>query len=193
MVDKENQEPTTEEQKTEKEEKTTENVESTQETVENSEENKKEDASEVKQLKNELAEKDDQIVRLSAEIQNMRRRFQNERQDLAKYRSQSLANDILPVLDNLERALAIEVEGDASENLKKGVEMVQSSLIQALASEGIEEVNPLGEIFDPNFHQSVSSVPKSDDQEDEEIVEVYQKGYMIKDRVLRPAMVIIAQ
>lgn len=149
--------------------------------------------SELEAVKLTLTEKENQIARLSAEIQNMRRRHENERQDMAKYRSQSLAQEILPTIDNLERALAIEVEGEASQNFKKGVEMVHQSLLKALEAEGIEEINPLGEVFDPNFHQSVSSVPKTADQEDEEVVEVYQKGYLLKDRVLRPAMVIIAQ
>ncbi|MCZ0716779.1 nucleotide exchange factor GrpE [Aerococcus kribbianus] len=152
-----------------------------------------ESTSELEAVKLTLTEKENQIARLSAEIQNMRRRHENERQDMAKYRSQSLAQEILPTIDNLERALAIEVEGEANQNFKKGVEMVHQSLLKALEAEGIEEINPLGEVFDPNFHQSVSSVPKTADQEDEEVVEVYQKGYLLKDRVLRPAMVIIAQ
>lgn len=148
---------------------------------------------EVSTLQQTLAEKEDQIVRLSAEIQNMRRRQQNERQDLLKYRSQSLAQQLLPAMDSLERALATEVDGEANENLKKGIEMVHQGMLKAFDDEGIEILNPLGEIFDPNFHQSVSSVPKTDEQKDEEIVEVYQKGYVLNDRVLRPAMVIIAQ
>ncbi|AMB98814.1 molecular chaperone GrpE [Aerococcus urinaehominis] len=145
------------------------------------------------ELQAQLDEKDDKILRLSAEIQNMHNRFGKERQDLAKYRSQSLAEKIIPSMDNLERALAIEADDEASENLKKGVEMVYKGLLEALAGEGVEVIDPKGDIFDPNFHQSVSSVPLEEGQEPEEIVEVYQKGYLLKDRILRPAMVIIAQ
>ncbi|RPA62485.1 nucleotide exchange factor GrpE [Aerococcus agrisoli] len=161
-----------------------EETESTTETTE---------TSELEALKAELASKEDQIIRLSAEIQNINRRNQTEREASAKYRSQNLAKAILPAVDNLERALDIEVDDDASNSIHKGIEMVHASLLQAFAEEGIEVIDPKGEIFDPNFHQSVSAVPAEEGQQADEIVQVYQKGYKLNDRVLRPAMVIIAQ
>lgn len=144
-------------------------------------------------LQEQLQEKSDQILRLSAEIKNMQRRFTNERNEATKYRSQSLATSLLSVVDSLERALDIEADDDVSESLKKGIEMVYSNLISAFESEDIKTINPLGELFDPNFHQSISSVPIKEGQKPDEVVEVYQKGYVLHDRVLRPAMVIIAQ
>lgn len=149
--------------------------------------------SELATLKAENADKDDKIMRLSAEIQNMNRRNQVERESAAKYRSQNLAKGILPAIDNLERALDIASEDESSQALKKGIEMVHASLIQALTEEGIEAVDPKGDTFDPNFHQSVQAVPAEDGQGSEEVVEVFQKGYVLKDRVLRPAMVIITE
>ncbi|WP_195852708.1 nucleotide exchange factor GrpE [Aerococcus sanguinicola] len=181
------------ETKEEKEKVSNEEVDEQTETNEENIEKEESQADPVAELEDKIAQKDDQILRLSAEIKNIQRRNANERQDAAKYRSQSLAQAILPSLDNLERALAIEADDEASNNLKKGVEMVHQSLLEALKAEGDEVIDPVGEAFDPNFHQSVSSVPAEEGQEAEEIVEVYQKGYVLKDRVLRPAMVIIAQ
>lgn len=148
----------------------------------------------VAELNRQVEEKDDQILRLSAEIQNMQRRFAKERSDAAKYRSQNLAEGLIESLDNLERALQIEVgEDPAAQSLKKGIELVHQGLLKALTEEGVTVNDPKGEIFDPNFHQSVNSVPLTEGQKPEEVVEVYQKGYAIKDRVIRPAMVVIAQ
>lgn len=148
---------------------------------------------EMTQLKNELGDMEDKFLRAQAEIANMRNRFQKERSDLAKYRSQDLAKAILPALDNLERALAIEVVDEQGTNLKKGIEMVMESLNHALKEEGIEEIKALGLPFDPNLHQAVQTVPASDDQKSDEVVQVLQKGYQLHDRVLRPSMVIVAQ
>lgn len=148
---------------------------------------------ENEELKADLAKKEDQVLRLSAEIQNMNRRQAKDRQDREKYRSQALATALLDSLDNLERALQIDSTDEASENLKKGIEMVHESVLEAMKREGIEVINPVGEKFDPNLHQSVSAVDKNEQYEPEEVVEVFQKGYRLKDRVLRPAMVIIAQ
>jgi len=164
-----------------------------EETESANETNETTETSELDALKAELANKEDQIIRLSAEIQNINRRNQSEREASAKYRSQNLAKAILPAVDNLERALDIEANDDASKAIHKGIEMVHASLLQAFAEEGIEAIDPKGETFDPNFHQSVSAVPAEDGQQTDEIVQVYQKGYKLNDRVLRPAMVIIAQ
>lgn len=147
----------------------------------------------ITDLKAKIKDKDEHILRLSAEIQNMNRRQQKDRQDREKYRSQALANALLDSMDNLERALLIEADGEAAKNLKKGIEMVQLSIINAFKSEGIEVIDPLGDIFDPTLHQSVSFRDKADSEKDEEVVEVLQKGYRLKDRIIRPAMVIIAK
>ncbi|WP_198434552.1 nucleotide exchange factor GrpE [Aerococcus mictus] len=149
--------------------------------------------SELQSIKKELEEKNDQILRLSAEIKNIQRRNNKERQDAAKYRSQHLAEKLLGAVDNLERALTIEADDEASRSMKRGIEMVLESIQSAFNDEEIKTIDPKGEKFDPNFHQSVSSVPADDGQESDTIVEVYQKGYVIKDRVLRPAMVVVAQ
>lgn len=146
---------------------------------------------EVDDLKEQLSQKEDQFLRAQAEIANMRNRFQKERESISRYRAQDLAKSLLPAIDNLERAL--ETDADNSESLKKGVEMVLDSIRQALKENGIEEITALGEVFDPNVHQAVQTVAIEENQKPDEIVQVLQKGYVLYDRILRPAMVIVAQ
>ncbi|MFS7199729.1 nucleotide exchange factor GrpE [Carnobacterium divergens] len=148
---------------------------------------------ELTEAKAAFSDMEDRYLRIQAEMANMRKRNQKEREDAAKYRSQDIAKELLPVIDNLERAMAIEVSDEQGESLKKGLEMVMNTFRTALKSEGIEEINPVGESFDPNFHQAVQTVPAEDGQATDTVVNVLQKGYILKDRVLRPAMVIVSQ
>lgn len=147
----------------------------------------------VESLRLKLQEQEDQYLRAQAEMVNMNQRFQKERAQLQKYRSQDLAKALLPALDNLERALETEVTHEDALQLKKGVEMVLENMKQSLKEQRIEEIPALGEIFDPNYHQAVQTVPRQENQQAEEIVQVFQKGYQLEDRILRPAMVIVAQ
>jgi molecular chaperone GrpE len=151
------------------------------------------EVSEVENLTNKFSEMEDKFLRARAEIANMSNRNKNEREQLIRYRSQDLGKKLLPAIDNLERALATEVTDDQSASLKKGVEMVLESLTVALKEEGITEIKAEGETFDPNLHQAVQTVPAEDDVAPETIVNVLQKGYQLHDRVLRPAMVVVAQ
>ena len=152
-----------------------------------------EEVSEVDELKLKLDEMEDKFLRVSAELANIVQRNRNERELIQRYRSQDLAKKLLPVIDNLERAIAAEVTDEQSISLKKGVEMVLESLNVALKEEGIEEIPAKGEQFDPNIHQAVQIVPVSEGVEADTIVEVLQKGYKLQDRVLRASMVIVAQ
>lgn len=147
----------------------------------------------VEELKQQLDEKDDQYLRAEAEIQNMTNHFKQERAQLLKYDGQDLAKSVLPVLDNLQRALTIEVKGENGQQLKKGIQMVHDHLITALKDHGITEIEAEGKPFDPTLHQAVQTVPVEGDQKAETVVKVLQAGYQLKDRVLRPAMVVVAQ
>ncbi|CAM4064706.1 molecular chaperone GrpE [Streptococcus penaeicida] len=129
---------------------------------------------------------ENKFLRAHAEMQNIQRRSNEERQTLQRYRSQDLAKKILPSLDNLERALAVE---GLTDDVKKGLEMVQESLINALKEEGIEEV--VSETFDHNLHMAVQTLPADDDHPADTIAEVFQKGYKLHERLLRPAMVVV--
>lgn len=149
-------------------------------------------AEELAQVKAELQQKEDDYLRLQAELANVQKRNRKERETEAKYRSQSLAKELIVVIDNLERALAIETTPE-NENLKKGIEMAYESFKTALQSEGIQVMDPLNEPFDPNFHQAVQTVPAEEGQEEGTVVTVHQKGYILHERVLRAAMVAVAQ
>lgn len=147
----------------------------------------------INQLTKEKDELEDKYLRAEAEMANMQTRYKKEQEQLLKYQSQRLATAVLPVIDNLNRALEIEVDDEASKNLKQGVEMVAKDLNKAFTDNEITKIESLGKKFDSTLHQAVKSVPAEDGQEPETIVEVFQDGYMLKDRVLRPAMVVVAQ
>lgn len=155
---------------------------------------------ELDQLKAEVAaltqknkDLEDKYLRSEAEIQNAQRRYSKERANLVKYESQRLGKDILASVDNLERALQVKADDEASSQLKKGIEMTLEGLVRALKDNGIEEIKADGEKFDPTLHQAVQSVPAENDDQKDHVVQVLQKGYVYKDRTLRPAMVVVAQ
>ncbi len=135
----------------------------------------------------------DQYIRAKAEIANIQKRNEKEQANLVKYDGQHLAKDILPVIDNLERALSIEVSDESGVQLKKGIQMVYDHMSKALKDNNVTEIEAEGQSFDPQIHQAVQTVPVEDGKEADQIVSVLQKGYMLKDRVLRPAMVVVAQ
>ena len=147
----------------------------------------------IADLQAKYDEMEDKYLRAEAEMQNMTKRFKNEQAQLLKYEGQKLATEILPVMDNLNRALQIEVEDEASAQLKHGIEMVAKDMEKALKDNEITKIEALNQPFDPTKHQAVKSVPVEKGQKAETVVEVYQDGYMLKDRVLRPAMVVVAQ
>ncbi|EEJ72998.1 nucleotide exchange factor GrpE [Lactobacillus ultunensis] len=161
-------------------------------------ENKKDDqdqklAKELADLKEKNKDLEDKYLRSEAEIQNMQNRYSKERAQLIKYESQSLAKDILPAMDNLERALSVKADDDVSKQLKKGVQMTLDSLNKALKDHGIVEIEAEGVKFDPTLHQAVQTVAAENDDQKDHVVQVLQKGYQYKDRTLRPAMVVVAQ
>ena len=169
-----------------KEEEAVETAEEAVETAEEADETTPE-KSEL-ELANERAEDfENKYLRAHAEMQNIQRRANEERQLLQRYRSQDLAKAILPSLDNLERALAVE---GLTDDVKKGLEMVQESLIHALKEEGIEEIEADG-AFDHNYHMAIQTVPADDEHPADTIAQVFQKGYKLHDRILRPAMVVV--
>lgn len=180
----------------EKKDETIENVESevVEEVVDSSGVSEVEaESSELDNAKAELGEMEDKFLRARAEIANMSNRFKNEREQLVRYRSQDLAKKLLPAIDNLERALAIQVDDEQGASLKKGIVMVLEGMQVAFKEEGIEEIPAMGVPFDPNLHQAVQTVPATDDTPADTIVDVLQKGYKLHDRVLRASMVVVAQ
>ncbi|MED0686636.1 nucleotide exchange factor GrpE [Anoxybacillus ayderensis] len=146
----------------------------------------------IAQLEAKLAEIENRFLRLHADFDNYRRRVRLDMEAAEKYRAQSLVSDLLPILDNFERALQVQVEDEKAKSLLQGMEMVYRSLVEALKKEGVEVIESVGKPFDPHVHQAVMQV---DDQnyEPNTVVEEFQKGYKLKDRVIRPAMVKVNQ
>lgn len=145
---------------------------------------------EIDELKSEVERLKNAYAKAYADTENVKKRLQNEADTNKKYRIQSFAKGILPAIDNLERAMA--ASDDSESQLNKGVEMIYNQLIKSLKDEGVEEIDCLNKKFDPNFEQSIM-VEKKEGVEPGVVIEVLQKGYMLKDRVLRAAMVKISE
>lgn len=177
-----------------------ENLEEVEETVENTEttETKEEVVEEktaeellqekVDKLAEELKQSEDKYLRLYAEFENFKRRKNKEIETNNVYKSQKVITEILPSLDNLERALQVESDNEEIKSLLKGVEMVYEGLLNVLKSEGVELIETENAQFDPNYHHAVMQEEDSE-KESGAILDTFQKGYKLKDRVIRPAMV----
>ncbi|ARK22985.1 nucleotide exchange factor GrpE [Sporosarcina sp. P26b] len=142
----------------------------------------------IDELTKALEEEEGKKLRVLADMENVKRRAALDYQTLQTYRAQNVMVNILPVLDNFERALAVEAKEEETKALLTGMEMVYRSLVEALKSDGLEEIEALDQEFDPNFHQAVMT--GNEEEKDSGIVlEELQKGYKLKERVLRPSMV----
>lgn len=135
----------------------------------------------------------EQSLRSQAEAQNARRRAEQDVEKAHKYGQEKIVNDLLPVVDNLERALAsIDTESDAFKPITEGIQLTHKSFLDALTRHQVVAVNPQGEPFDPNLHQAVSAVPNPD-VEPNTVLMCFQKGYTLHGRLVRPAMVVVAK
>lgn len=146
----------------------------------------------IAELETKLEDADNRYLRLQADFDNFRRRSRIELEASAKYRAQSVITDLLPAIDNFERAMKMEVDNEQAKSLMQGVEMVYRSLLDALKNEGVEVIEAVGKEFDPHLHQAVMQA-EDENYGSNIVVEEFQKGYMLKDRVIRPAMVKVNQ
>jgi len=185
IMDEQNKAPLEEEKNDETNDK---NVEET--TVENDDEiNEEVDLnSKITELETEKEELYEKMLRVQADFENFKRRAKKDRENDLKYKSQDLANEIIPILDNFERALQFEIDDDQMKSFVDGMKMIHDQLLNALKQVGVEEIKAENEMFDPQVHQAVMQV-QEEGFESNQIVEVLQKGYVLKDRVLRPSMV----
>lgn len=143
-------------------------------------------------LETEVKELNDRLLRVQADFDNFRRRTRQEKESDAKYRAQSLIEQVIPAIDNFDRALIVKAESDEAKSIQQGMEMIYRQLTEALKNEGLEIISSVGQNFDPHYHQAVMQV-ESDEHEPNVVVEELQKGYKLKDRVIRPAMVKVSQ
>jgi molecular chaperone GrpE len=146
---------------------------------------------EIERLKAQVAELTERLIRSQADFENYRRRMQREKEELIVYANQKLILNLLPVLDNLDRALATPpVAGD--EKLRQGVELTARSFRELLAKEGVTPIEAVGQPFDPNLHEAVMTV-ESEEHPDETVVMEFRKGYKLGDRVIRPSQVQVSK
>lgn len=146
----------------------------------------------IAELEAKLEESENRYLRQHADFENYKRRLRTEQETTVKYRAQSLVSDLLPALDNFERALKVEATDDKTKSILQGMEMVYRGLLDALQKEGVEVIEAEGKPFDPNLHQAVMQVEDAD-HEPGVVLEEFQKGYKLKDRVIRPTMVKVNQ
>jgi len=142
----------------------------------------------IKELEQKIKELEDKNIRVTAEMVNSLRRKEEENSRLLKFASENLILDLLSTIDNFERALSVKSDNEDVQNYQKGFEMIYSNLINTLNKYEVKEIECLGLEFDPSFHQAVMT-EHVDGKKENEIIEVLQKGYTYKDKVIRPAMV----
>ena len=152
-----------------------------------------EQVSETEQLQQQVAEANDQVLRVQAEMQNVRRRVERDVENAHKYALDKFSADLLPVVDNLERALgSISADDESQKAVAEGIELTLKSFVDVLVRFKIEPIDPAGQPFDANLHQAVSMVPNPD-LEPNTVMDVFQKGYTLNGRLIRPAMVIVSK
>jgi molecular chaperone GrpE len=135
----------------------------------------------------------EKVLLAKADVENMRRRTQKDVEKAHRFSIEKFAKEMLPVVDSLELGLASAQTASADVNaIKEGLELTHKQLLDSLEKSGVKQVNPEGEIFNPELHQAVSVVP-SPEHEPNTVIQVFQKGYTLNERLLRPAMVIVSQ
>lgn len=140
----------------------------------------------------EVASLKDQMLRIQADAQNVRRRAEQDVEKAHKFGVEKFANEMLPIVDSLERAIEAFDEDEALKPMREGVEMTMSMFLSSLAKFNMEQVNPMGETFDPALHQAMSMV-EVPDAKPNSVISVMQKGYTLHGRLVRPAMVMVAK
>ena len=130
---------------------------------------------------------------VAAEMENMKRRFSKEKENLLKFGNEKVLTGLVDVVDNLDRTLdaLADDEDEKVKNIVTGIEMVRTQFLDVLKNNGLERVSCLGEVFDPNFHEALSQAP-AEGKKDQEIIQEFQKGYVLNGRLLRAAKVVIA-
>jgi molecular chaperone GrpE len=134
----------------------------------------------------------DRLLRKTAEFDNYRKRTERERLQLSEAAAADLIEELLPLVDDMERALKAEGGSEGAEAIRRGVELIYKRLLDTLRKRGVKPLEALGQDFDPHFHQAVAYEP-AEGRRDGEVIEVFRPGYMLGDRLLRPAMVKVAK
>ena len=153
------------------------------------------DSTEDQLLKAQVTIKEywDQIMRMRAEVENNRKRAERDVENAHKYALKGFAENLLPVIDSMEMGQAAAISDNATlESIREGSELTMNMFAQVLERSGLQQINPLGEKFNPEKHQAISMV-EIEDAESNSVIEVMQKGFLLNDRLIRPAMVVVAK
>jgi molecular chaperone GrpE len=146
----------------------------------------------IEKLRSDNTSLRDLALRARAELDNARKRLEREKAETVKYANERLVRQLLEVLDNLERALGSVEDDEATRPMREGIRMVLQQFMGILTANGLEVVHPEGETFDPHFHEAVAAEER-DDVPDQQVIDTLQKGYVLRGRVVRPAMVRVAR
>ncbi|WP_129596749.1 nucleotide exchange factor GrpE [Anaerophilus nitritogenes] len=167
------------------------NLEATQEELkEQNQECTCEDAK-IKKLQEEKEEINSQFLRMTADFQNYKKRVEKEKSDIYTFANEKLILDMLPVVDNLQRAIKTYKDEGKDESFTQGIEMILKQLLEVFEKNGVKEIETIGKEFDPNFHHAVMQ-EECDGYESNIIIDVFQKGYTLNEKVIRPSMVKVA-
>jgi molecular chaperone GrpE len=147
----------------------------------------------IEQLQEQLVEAQDAVLRAKAEAQNARRRAEKDVEHARKYALEKFCGELLPVVDNLERALeAAQIEHEAIQPISEGIDLTLKSFLDVLAKFNVERLDPVGEPFDPQLHQAMTMV-ENPEVEPNSVMAVMQKGFTLNGRLVRPAMVVVSK
>jgi molecular chaperone GrpE len=149
-------------------------------------------AVDVEEIQRQRDEYYDRLLRKTAEFDNYRKRVDRDRQMVSEAAAADLLGDLLPLVDDLERALATDPGTEGAEAYRRGVDLIHKQLLELLRKRGVRPIDALGADFDPNYHQAVSHEP-AEGRREGEVIEEFRRGYMLGDRLLRPSMVKVAK
>lgn len=166
-------------------------VETAEQAEESGREQNQEPSDALEQAQKEAADNYDRFVRLSAELENFKKRSAKDRSDTIKYANERLIRDILPIMDSMERALDHVSNSDDLDAFVEGLKLIQGKLSLTLEKNGVEKIEAAGQDFDPNFHEAMLQVDTDECDADNKIAEVFETGYLLNGRLLRPAKVSI--
>jgi molecular chaperone GrpE len=159
---------------------------------ESAKDTEKEQTDEIQELKDKVASEKDRVLRLSAEFDNYKKRTQREINDFKKFANESIFRQLLSVVDNLERAISAAQENSEESALFEGVKLTHKDIVKLFETFNVKPVEAANQAFDPNFHQAVTQ-EETDDFPENTVTTVLQKGYLLQDRLIRPAMVVVSK
>ena len=146
----------------------------------------------LEEVSNKLKESEDRLLRVAADFENTKKRLERDREISLKYAEENVLKELLPGIDNIERAMEQGKESKSIENLLEGVELTRDGLLATLEKFGVKAMESVGEPFDPNLHEALA-MEETDEMDPNMVLRVFQKGYLYKDRLLRPAKVIVSK